>query len=365
MALLVTGIAQGRTLRAVTVDHGLRPEAAEEADQVAAFCDGAEVPHDTLQLHLEDGADLQARARQARYAALTEWARAHDLPVVLLGHTADDVAETLLMRLARGTGIDGLARMPARSGTAPTFVRPFLDLTRQRLRDHLTDLGIGWIEDPSNDDSRFERVRIRQHMQALDLDPLPLARSASALAEASRSLDLRAHDLAQCNLSVDGPDVLMPLDAVRHLLETEREQLRRLLAGAMAWIADRPRGPDLARLLGALEGEDRKWTLAGCLGTRERDALRLTREAGTCPPPELGADIWDRWHIDGPVSPTTSVGALGEDIARTPWRESGLPRASLLATPAIREQGELIAAPLAGMANGYGARLRGAPKPFT
>ena len=151
-------------LFAVTVDHGLRPESPDEAMQVKEMCAELMVPHTTLRWKSWDGVgNLQERAREARYQLISEWAKSQDIAVFAVGHTADDQAETMLMRLARSSGVDGLAAMPLnRTLFGITLIRPLLGLARQDLRGYLTRNDVDWAEDPSNKNAAYERVRTRE-----------------------------------------------------------------------------------------------------------------------------------------------------------------------------------------------------------
>ncbi len=135
---LARGFAEtGVTLHAATVDHGLRPEAAAEARAAAGQAADLGISHDTLRWQGWDGAgNLQDQARRARYALLSDWARGQGIPTVALGHTSDDRAETVLMRLGRAAGVDGLAAMHReRWVDGIRFLRPMLSLTREDLRE--------------------------------------------------------------------------------------------------------------------------------------------------------------------------------------------------------------------------------------
>ncbi len=358
----------GLAVHAATVDHGLRPQAAAEARHVAALCARHDIPHDTLTLDaLHDGAGLQARARAARYAALAAWGRGRGVGAVLLGHTADDVAETTLMRLLRGAGLDGLAAMAAwRRVEGMDFGRPFLGVTRAALRAVLTRRGVVPLEDPSNGERRFERVRVRQAMAALALDPTMLARSAAHLAEVRASLGHRTAELGATLFHEDRGDLLLLRRDIATLRAEAPDLLRRLLLAALGWIGDAapPRTGEQLRLLDAAANLHAPVTLAGCLISPldgPLPGLRLAREAAACAPPRPlsdGETLWDgRWSIEGPAAGLT-VGALAEDIRFTAWRATGLPRASLRASPAIRDAaGGLLSAPLAGLAKDYRVQL--------
>ena len=180
MALLTLAAAfcnqHGVTCRAVTVDHGLRPEAAQEARIVAGACAAMGIAHSTLTWRrTTTGAVSQEDARRARHRLMAKWAETHGVDRIALGHTRDDRLETFLMRARQGSGWYGLAGLMP-NGFSPVWpegrslpiVRPLLAFGREELRDELRTRGIGWIDDPSNDSARFERVRMRRLLARLD-----------------------------------------------------------------------------------------------------------------------------------------------------------------------------------------------------
>jgi tRNA(Ile)-lysidine synthase len=191
LLLLAHALLPGR-IEAATVDHGLRPEAAAEADLVARRCAELGVPHQTHCVDVARG-NLQDRARAARYEALGGWCEERDLEGLATGHQMDDQAETFLMRLNRGSGVTGLAGIRA-LGRVPTagvrLVRPLLRWRRAELAALVH--GAGWepVQDPSNEDDGFDRVRIRRALASADwLDPAGIERSARLLGEADAAID--------------------------------------------------------------------------------------------------------------------------------------------------------------------------------
>ena len=346
----------GPALRAVTVDHRLRPEAAEEARFVAGVCAGLGLPHEVLVWdHGAISGNLQDQARRARYGLMSDWARRQGICALVLAHTADDQAETLLMGLARGAGIDGLAGMrPNWAEGNLRWHRPFLAHTRQELRDYLQRHGLHWRDDPSNENDRFTRVKARRAIRALaplGLTAERLAQVAGHLAQARQALD-HAVDEA---LAWHGHEVAGAISLDRAgLMELPSEVARRLLVAVLRGIGGAghpPRGADLDRVQAAI-AQGRAATLAGCRLLHKGDRLWLCREgravAGLTAPSDAP---WDRrWSLIGPHAPGLEIRALGaEGLALCPdWRALSLPRAVLLATPAIWHQGRLIAAPLAG-----------------
>lgn len=191
LLLLAKAALPGR-IEVVTVDHGLRAEAAAEAAQVAELCANLQVPHATLAVEVAGG-NLQAEARRARYAAMADWIAERELVALATGHHADDQAETLLMRLNRGSGVAGLAGARARGivpGTRIPLLRPLLDWRRTELEAIVGEAGIEVVADPSNLDDRFDRVRMRKALAGADwLDVPAVAASAAHLSEADEVVE--------------------------------------------------------------------------------------------------------------------------------------------------------------------------------
>lgn len=359
----------GIALHVVTVDHGLRPEAAGEARDVAALAARLGHSHDTLRWTGWDGqGNLQDAARRGRYDLIAEWAADRGICTVALGHTADDQAETILMRLARAAGADGLSGMPVqRRHRGILFLRPMLGLRRHVLRAMLRHRGQGWVEDPSNHDTAFDRVRARQaleHLQPLGLTVPALVAVASNSAAIRDTLDWYAFTEARSCVRIACGDVVIPLRALRRL---RPEILRRILIAALQWLtgADYPPRRRAMELLAESVRHGSDMTLHGCHAMVKNGDLRLMREAkaveGLSAAP--GA-VWDgRWRLTPPpgraVPEGAEIRALGSaGLAECPeWREAAPPRASLMAAPAVWCGDRLLAAPLAGRPEGWAAEL--------
>ncbi len=364
---------RGVALSVATVDHGLRAEAAGEARLVAAACARLGLPHETLRWQGWSGqGNLQDQARRARRRLLGEWARTRGIGAVALAHTRDDQAETFLMRLARGSGVDGLAAMrPTSRGEGIVWLRPLLEIGRGELRALLRAQGIPWAEDPSNRDLRFDRIKARRMLDTL----APLGLSREGLAATAGRMRMACAALADLALRaarkaarVEAGDVLLDLSALAAFPEETR---LRLFAHSICWVAGAGYRPRLAALGAALEDvmSGRRRSLHGTLICAADGQIRITREyravAGLrCP---VGA-LWDnRWRLIPAEGGKTSgnrgleVAALGaEGLARCPdWRHAGLPRASLLASPAVWRGDELIAAPLAERESAWHAKPAG------
>ena len=162
----------GITLCCGSVDHGLRPESAQEVVQVGVFADSLAVPFRAARIEVpREGASLQGRARELRYAALADMARALRANRIAVGHTQEDQAESVLGRLLRGAGIRGLAGIEAKR--ADGVIRPLIDCSRAAVRAYAVAEALPFIDDPSNEDLSFERVRIRQYILPLLLQEDP------------------------------------------------------------------------------------------------------------------------------------------------------------------------------------------------
>lgn len=367
LALLHAAHTAGLSVDAVTVDHGLRAGSAAEAARVADLCRGLGVSHSTLQWDSWDGTgNVQNEARHARYALIADWAQGRGLASVALGHTMDDQAETFLMRLAREAGIDGLARMNATFERAgQRFDRPFLPLRRADLQAYLTGLGVGWIDDPSNDDDAFDRVKARRALAALE--PLGIGAEtlfavSGAMQDARAALSRLAADFARTRVRSAGGDLIFDRPALRG---QPFEIQRRLVGQALRFVASAdypPRRQPLDEVLRHIETGGNT-VLHGCRVMVSDMTLRIAREHAAVSALAGPTDaLWDgRWRLEGPHAPDLEVRALGAALPDCPgWRDSGLPRASLLASPAVWRGQALIAAPVAGLAEGWRATAPGA-----
>lgn len=347
--------ACGRRIMVATVDHGLRPESPDEARRVARAARALNLRHATLLWKRDTAAgNLMAEARDARLRLLSAWAQRNDLPVVALGHTADDQAETLLMRLARGSGIDGLASMAEwRDAFGVRWLRPMLGVGRAELRDWMAARGIRWTDDASNENDDFERVRVRKAIAALGMDAALLARAATHIGEARDALSHYAAHAAE-DAVIERGSVNLPR---RPFLDAPSEIRRRLLVASCRWITGAdypPRRPTVLHALSAVTAGIRV-TLDGALIEPSGDRIRILREpAAACRAPASSSGIWDnRWQILG-LRPGQTLQALGfQGLLQTPWRGSGLTRDEAAASPAICEGSRLIAAPLLRTASAW------------
>ncbi|MGB7419979.1 MAG: tRNA lysidine(34) synthetase TilS, partial [Erythrobacter sp.] len=190
--LLVAHLALPGEIASMSIDHGLRAQAQGEVALVERVCGELGVPFASAALRPARG-NLQAKAREARYRALARWAEETGLGAVATAHHADDQAETLLMRLARGSGIAGLAGVRAATWLPETeipLVRPLLGFRKAELESIVAQSGLDPVRDPSNTNRAFDRVRVREHLAQHNwLDVEALAASAGHLAEGWRALE--------------------------------------------------------------------------------------------------------------------------------------------------------------------------------
>ncbi len=220
------------------------------------------MPHQTLRVDVEAG-NLQSKAREARYHALDRWIDDRRLAAVATAHHADDQAETLLMRLKRGSGLAGLAgvRPSGRiSGGKGHLLRPLLGWRKVELEGLVRAAGIEPIADPSNRDNRFDRVRIRQAMAEAEwIDPLALARSAALLGEAEAVLEELVAEIYSKQVTRESDGFRFAVSQTDYI---RLEVVRRIL-GEMG--AEPPRS-EIARFVARL-GAGENASLAGILGT--------------------------------------------------------------------------------------------------
>ena len=248
LLLLAQAALPGR-IAAATVDHGLRAESADEAAIVGRVCAGLGIPHAVLAVVVAPG-NVQSQARSARYAALADWASEAGLSALATAHHADDQAETLLMRMNRGSGVAGLAGVRARGlvpGTQMTLLRPLLGFRRAELAAVVKTSGIEPADDPSNDDDGFDRVRLRKALNRADwLDVPALAASAAHLADADAALEWAAQrEWSECVSRA-------PL-GLTYRPQAPRAVAMRVIARIVRELdSEEPRGSAVARLFASL-----------------------------------------------------------------------------------------------------------------
>ena len=258
----------------LTVDHGLRPGSDKHARHAVALARkrGLKAQLLTRKGKAPKG-DIEAAAREARYTLMGSWLAKNKIAALYVGHSRDDQAETFLLRLARGSGLDGLCAMreiapwPIENFSALTVVRPMLGLTRADLRAHLKARGHAWAEDPMNADPRFARARIRKLLPALEEAGLSAGRIASAaahLARARAALELASDAVLAGVAAAEKGRVFVDAGA---LIAAPREIGLRVLARLLMGVsgrAYRPRFEALERLYDTIQTGKPAATLHGC-----------------------------------------------------------------------------------------------------
>jgi tRNA(Ile)-lysidine synthase len=364
----------------LTVDHGLRPESAAEARTVTAQAESLGFPHATL---LWEGpkpqTGIQAAARQARYRLMGNAMRASGIALLLTGHTRDDRAETFLMRLARGSGLDGLAGMAPRLHfnalglgdpglDQQEIARPLLDVPRTRLRATLQARGIAWIDDPSNQSPEFERPRLRAARAQLDdlgLTNSALALSATRLLRARQALGRVVGEFCSPDAGVVLVDPCGYIVIDRARLQAGGEEITlRVLERAIAAAGGSGEQVPLAKLesivaslFGAAPGTA-KWTLARAMIMASAQTVTIEREPGREPLPLLELSPGTRACWDGrfSVSVGAGVGAgtigvrpLGESAARELYQQGAvttrIPARAAGMVPSFWQGNRLLAVP--------------------
>jgi tRNA(Ile)-lysidine synthase len=361
MALILLALRwarqRGGEAWALTVDHGLRPESAEEARTVAGWLGGRSIPHEILVWDdAKPTSGLQERAREARYRLLAQWCRAHGVLHLLTAHHREDQVETYLIRRRAGSGPDGLAGMPSlRELAGCRLIRPLLAAPRARLLALLAQAGQPFLRDPSNLNPAFERARLRMHPPERPDDvEAELRACGTARIGRERALDdymARTIGLHPAGIAaLEGP----ALSGVA--AELAERLLGRLAAcvGAARYPARRER---LARLrAGMMAQPDRARTLGGCRFVPWRGRLLVLRELAAASPPvwlEPGADLlWDRrFAVDLAATAPRGVwlGYLGQSGAAARERGTGgLPRLVHSVLPALWDEEGLAAVPHLG-----------------
>jgi tRNA(Ile)-lysidine synthase len=353
--------ARGGTLLALTVDHGLREAAAAEAAAVGAWLAGHGIAHGVLRWEgAKPGTGVQEAAREARRRLLMERCRAEGILHLLLAHHRGDQAETLLLRLAGGSGVDGLAAMaPVRWEAALRLLRPLLDIDKSRLEATCRARSQPWIDDPSNRSPAFARARLRAAADALAAAGLTAPRLADTAGRAGRArhaLDLGTAGVLALAAEIF-PEGWVRLDPAP-LLEAPAELGLRALARVLATVggeARGPRGERLERLFAEVcRGLASARTLGGCLVRPARGGcLAISREAeaaaGRCPLAPGEAVLWDgRFTVrldsaapDGLV--VARLGGSGRDLVA-----GNVPAAVRAAMPGLWRGNELFAVPRTG-----------------
>ncbi|NYZ15145.1 tRNA lysidine(34) synthetase TilS [Azospirillum sp. RWY-5-1] len=369
---------RGGAVRALTVDHGLRPESAAEADRVGAWLAARGIAHHVLRWEgAKPAAGIQEAARAARRRLLIEHCAGQGILHLALAHHRDDQAETVLMRFARGSGVDGLCGMaPVRPEGAVRLLRPLLAVPHARLVETCLAFAQPWIEDPSNASAAYARGRLRAAaglLAAEGLSPERLADTAHRAARARRALEVGTAALL-ATASAFHPEGWATLDPAPLVSAPEELGLRALARTLMAvgGQVHAPKAAGLERLLADVAGGlTVARTLGGCVVAPRRGRLLVAREpdaaAERVPLPPGGTGIWDgrftvRLHPEAPAGLVVArLGAEGWGQAAERWpelRRRDLPVPVREASPGLWDGGRLVLAPAIEAADRVGGAGR-------
>lgn len=352
-----------------TIDHGLRAESADEALFVAAQASALGLPHVTLAWTGEKPrSGIQAAARDARYRLLADYCGLRGVQAVVTAHTEDDQAETFLMRLRRGSGLDGLSAMTiAAEWNGTPILRPLLGFSKRRLLAYLRQHGLPYVDDPSNRNSAFERVRLRQATKALaaaGITRLSLSRASSRLDRSRRALDSIAEAFLQKYFRVSPlGQGAVDREAFLNLPEDLRLRAVSRILPMVSGRSNPPRMARVERLLPKLALAHYRTTLGGCILAADSRALNVYREPGRLTaaiesPEAKGSFLWDgrfQLRFSGQTDSQSRIAPLGSrgwTIALRHRAEKAaaiapqINRLAALTTPALWRGDALLCAPL-------------------
>lgn len=364
--------ASGGTLTALTVDHGLRPESGDEAGGVGSWCAELGVTHRTL-VWEGDKPDtgIQADAREARYSLLTGWCRDNQFTELLVGHTENDQAETFLLRMGRGSGIDGLAAMPLVSHLdGVRLIRPLLSVSRARIDATVGKNMLPTVADPGNADRRYTRVRLRDAVARLESEGVSahtIAGTARVFGALRHARETETGRLAK-EIADIHPEGFAEIDHAG-LSAAEGEIARGLISaviGAVGGGRYPPRRERLDRLMAVLAdgAAFRPRTLGNCVVSQRQDRVSIRREhrnISDVEPVIPGKSVfWDRrFHIRFAQIPSTGgvpleLRVLGEHGWQTIAADAQSPENHRIpgpvryALPAIWQDNEVVEVPHLG-----------------
>lgn len=332
-----------KVIVAITVNHNLRAEAEGEIKFVSNACAKLSIPHHVVSWDdWDQKGNLQAEARNARYRLISNWAKLNEIDVVALGHTKDDVVENFIIRLSRGSGVDGLSQMLSKFKFHDVmYARPLLDLSRTDLREYLNFKKVTWIEDSSNENSKFQRVRIRKILNSLNkigVNVDNIANSSKYLRSSRDALEVYTESLAKKCLEFNHGDIIFRLDI---FLEIPLEVQRRLIIKALKFIGNLDFGPRTKEIKNLIKAFQRRssHTLSGYHFYYSKGFMRMSREYKAIATLETKPNqIWDsRWFVSGPEFSDFTIRALGEKGLQSihKWRDKGIPRLTLISSPSV------------------------------
>lgn len=348
----------GANLQIVTIDHGLRPEAAAEAAFVSGVSEGLNLPHLTIAWEgMKPESGISNAARNARYQLLEEFALDIGAKTILVGHTANDQAETIMMR----NGRDGKAQSRGLSGIAPLItlpartklLRPLLGVSRKRLRSYLIEMNQSWVEDPSNMDEAYERVRIRNAMGDDDKQVFELCRLAKASGLLRQSASTKVASILSKHLFISqGPLYEIPVA----VLEKQSKSVKYLALQVLIAIVGGAEYFVSTQSLEKVFEQDAqsRFTIGNAVIEHKEDKLKLYREKRNLPSIVVGPGdqaLWDgRFIIENNSSSSYFCGPMSfvqlQELEEARGQKLNVrPRAVLGGTPYLCGDGDDVILP--------------------
>lgn len=337
-----------KELFALTVDHGLRNGSAAESEQVGRWCAALGVPHVTLPwLGEKPKTGIQAKARKVRYDLLAQWCRTHSVPILMTGHTADDQAETVYMRQQRTSSLKSLAAIwPENEWLGVRLLRPLLNTRRESLQAYLRDRGEAWLNDPSNDNPEFERVRVRRALVGADTNDL------NSVATQSQQAVREQHMLAKTWMALHRvTDAYGVVRLTRKALQSEQEGLRTCVLSEVVQMTGNGTPPEAAGVAAIAAWLQHNVTgrrsLNGAIINARQNVIEVMREPGRIRDrwavvPDSGRLIFDgRFDVSAP--PGSLVGPIGQPAMLKRFKD--VPALAFSALPAVKlADGQVVSA---------------------
>lgn len=273
----------GHNIVAVTIDHGLRPESRDEAELVGKWMKQCQIPHYILSWDDENKPEtgIMEAAREARYTLLTDFCKENGAKTLAVAHHMDDQIETFLYRLTKGSGLDGLTGMENETSVNDiTLLRPLLNLTRQEITAYCQDNDIPFIDDPSNINGKYTRVRFRRFLENEGLDTKRISKTIERLSRASNALDTITTSTFNSVVSGDIDALSINLEEWAKL----HNELRiRILQKIIRTITANFFGAQLAKIEDSLSQLEelqigKSFALGGVLFTKSQDAIKAVKE---------------------------------------------------------------------------------------
>ena len=348
---------RGCQVIALTVDHGLRVEAAAEAKTVASWLFACDIEHHILSWQgVKPASGIQAAAREARYALMIDWCQENNVTVLMTAHHLEDQVETFLLRAERGSGLDGLACMAAETKMSGIILlRPLLSVSKNRLRETLIALNQDWLEDPSNQNPAYRRSKMRKLVAAMEQSGQD-ANRISALIEYFASLRRSTSEIVTIFINEavqifpEGYGVVQG-DVLRQLPESIIERILVRLTMVFGGKTYPPRRDRLVRAVTQLKkAAFRGFTLGGCRFSVKSNEIMICREMRGISTRQIASRdsfVWDNLfaiEISGVARSTASLAPLSkkgwvEILQKRPeLREISLPHPVRLTLPALFDQ---------------------------